>query len=234
MNVRIGSFLNLWVNTIPQKTIQKFRFKIIPFIVKELKIGDLFHLTSGITYVKVLSEPIPEITPKIKVNIRKISISELLNSNISNLGDFSQICKSKRQLPNTDNMRYFVATSGNELAYITSVGYASRGRLMISGTNTLLPYRGNHINSAVLIYIMKYLKNTEKIDKVYISTGGANMSMQRSILRAEFKLDSIFYSLSLFKIHIRPVHFFKNLCKKLWPEYKKRDEAQHIFHQRAR
>ncbi len=41
MNIRIGSFLNLWANIIPQKDIQRLRFKIMPFIVRELKLGDL-------------------------------------------------------------------------------------------------------------------------------------------------------------------------------------------------
>lgn len=214
MNIKIGSVFGLSMDILPQKDIRRFRFKIMPFIIRKLEIGDLFRLTSGITYIKILSDPISEITPKIKVDIRRISVNELLESDLSNLEEFFPHAKGQKASVCKDNSEYFIATRDKELISLSAVGYARRGRLMISGTKTLERFRGNHISPAVLGYLMKYLRDIKKIDRVYISTNGTNISSQKGILRAGFKIDFIFYDLFLCKGRIRPIQFLRNLLKR--------------------
>lgn len=211
MNIKIGSVFNLNMDIIHQKDIHRFRFKIMPFVIRELKIGDLLYLTSGITYIKILSEPIPEITPKIDVDIRKISLSELLSSELNNLSKFFPYAKEKELTTRKDNMECFVATKDRELVSFSTIRYARGGRLMISESSTLERFRGNHINSAVFVYIMRYLRDVRKADRVYSSSSGTNISMKKSILRAGSKIDIIFYDISLLKGRIKPIQFLRNL-----------------------
>lgn len=211
MDIKIGSFFSLKANIVSQKTIRRLRFKIIPFIIRELKIGDLFNLTSGITYVKILDDSIPEIVPKIKIEIKKVSLSELLSSGLSNLDEFFPYMEGQSADIHKKSMDYFIAIRGKELVYFTAVGVRKRDRLMILGTKTLERFRGNNINPAILVYIMRYLRDVKKIDKVYIGTSGTNISMQKSILKAGFKIDIIFYDISLFNGWIRPMQFLRKL-----------------------
>ena len=156
MNIQARRNYNLIIEPTPLERIYRFRIELSPFIIRELKIGSLLYLSSGITYIKILTEPIPEITPKIKVDIGRISYSELLNSNLTNLAEFFPNANRKRIFESKDNMECFIATRDKELVCLNMLGYARGRRLMILGTRTLERFRGNHINSAVLVYIMKY------------------------------------------------------------------------------
>jgi len=182
-------------------------------MIRELKIGDLLKITSGITYIKILSEQIPEIIPKIKVDITRMSLSEIFDSNLSNLKKFFPHGKDPKGNITQGNREFFIATKIKELVYISTVACTNRNRVMILATTTLERFRGNHINPAVLVYLMKCMRDEKKLDKIYISTNGTNISMQKSILRAGFKIDTIFYNILIFKWRIRPFHFLRILLR---------------------
>ncbi|MFH1339546.1 MAG: hypothetical protein ABIH40_06865 [Candidatus Omnitrophota bacterium] len=205
MNIKIGSVFSLSVNIIPQRDIQRFCFKFFPFIIREIKIGDLFNVTSGISYVKILDEFIPEITPKVKITINKLTLEEILRGGFLNLEHFFSYTGNKKNYIYLGNEEFFIATSGREIVYFAMLGYAKKARLMISKVKTLASFRGKYINPAALVYIMKYLRDSKKADRVYISTSGTNINMQKSILRAGFKIDLIFYKISFFRGRVEPV-----------------------------
>lgn len=149
-------------------------------------------ISGGITYFKDLSKnQILQIKPMIDVEISCVEEDWSLNSEIKNKNDFfPDGLLSSRNFYDSNRMT-FVAMKDGYIVHYSSVNLHNPNRVMIGDNHTLSEYRSKHIGSAVLVYIMRYLKN-RGVCRVFISTASWNKSSQRMILNAGFKVERRF------------------------------------------